>query len=198
MGRETPQVEFLNVTLSIKGLDISYNLYCKPTYCHQYLHYQSCHPYHTKSSSVLSQVLCISKRCNSEDKLGNHINSLKDWFLDKEYPEDLIRSQTIKAIEVIDRRENLSLEGISQNADSNSKETGVVFVATYHPALAKINRTIGKNLHNLHRNGGYREVLKENFFVTFRNCKKTKDRLVHAKLPPIVERRGSFQCDHPR
>ena len=141
-GKETPQVEFLDVTLSIKGLNISYDLYCKPTDCHQYLHYQSCHPHHTKSSSVYSQVLRISKRCNSKEKLDNHISSLKNWFLDRGYPEDLIRSQTMKAIEEIDRRENLSLEGISQNADSNSKETGVVFVATYHPALTKINRIL--------------------------------------------------------
>ena len=197
-GKETPQVEFLDVTLSIKGLNISYDLYCKPTDCHQYLHYQSCHPHHTKSSSVYSQVLRISKRCNSKEKLDNHISSLKNWFLDRGYPEDLIRSQTMKAIEEIDRRENLSLEGISQNADSNSKETGVVFVATYHPALTKINRIIGKNLHILYRNSRCREVFREKPFVTFRNCKKIKDRLVRAKLPPLVERRGSFQCGHPR
>ena len=197
-GKETPQVEFLDVTLSIKGLNISYDLYCKPTDCHQYLHYQSCHPHHTKSSSVYSQVLRISKRCNNKEKLDNHISSLKNWFLDRGYPEDLIRSQTMKAIEEIDRRENLSLEGISQNADSNSKETGVVFVATYHPALTKINRIIGKNLHILYRNSRCKEVFREKPFVTFRNCKKIKDRLVRAKLPPLVERRGSFQCGHPR
>ena len=45
---------------------------------------------------------------------------------------------------------------------------------------------------------GAEKFFKEKPFVAFRNCKKIKDRLVRAKLPPVVEHKGSFKCGHPR
>ena len=52
---------------------------------YQYLHYKSCHAYHTRSSNVYSQVLHIRKKCNSKEILGNHISSLKDYPKDKAF-----------------------------------------------------------------------------------------------------------------
>ena len=193
-------MEFLDAVLSIKGQNIVYDLYCKPTDCHQYLHYQSCHPHHTKYSSIYSQVLRISKRCSSKEKLKDHISSLQKWFLGRGYPEHLIKTQTSRAIEESKKREEgQSVEntnGVSNKKNSN--ETGVVFVVTYHPALNKINGIIGKHLHILYRNDRCKEIFREKPFVAFRNCKKIKDRLVRAKLPPLIERKGSFKCGHPR
>ena len=40
------------------------SLYSKPTDCHQYLHYGSCHPEHTKRSIVYSQALRIKRVCS--------------------------------------------------------------------------------------------------------------------------------------
>ena len=46
------QVNFLDITVALKENKITTNLYCKPTDCHQYLHYDSCHPDHSKRSIV--------------------------------------------------------------------------------------------------------------------------------------------------
>ena len=51
------KVNFLDLIVSLEGGNIVTDLYCKPTDGHQYLHYRSCHPSHTKRSSVYSQAL---------------------------------------------------------------------------------------------------------------------------------------------
>ena len=41
-------INFLDVTVSLVGGNITTDLYVKPTDSHQYLHSSSCHPYHCK------------------------------------------------------------------------------------------------------------------------------------------------------
>ena len=43
------------------------DLHVKATYCHQYLHYTSLHPYHTKRSRVYSQALRVSRICSFKE-----------------------------------------------------------------------------------------------------------------------------------
>lgn len=52
-----PTVEFLDVNLTLLGDVIELDLYCKPTDCHQYLHFKSCHPDFTKNSIIYSEAL---------------------------------------------------------------------------------------------------------------------------------------------
>ena len=71
-------------------------MYVKPTDRHQYLHYLSAHPYHTKKSFVFSQTLRISRLCSSEKDFENHKEEMKSWFRKREYPENLISSEMNK------------------------------------------------------------------------------------------------------
>ena len=45
---------------------------------------------------------------------------------------------------------------------------------------------------------GARKFSEKNLLWHFEIVKKIKDRLVRAKLPPLVERKGSFKCGHSR
>ena len=69
------------------------DLHCKATDCHQYLHYDSCHPDHMNKSSIYSEVLRIRRLCSDDQKLQNHLENLKNWFCERDYPEGLIDEQ---------------------------------------------------------------------------------------------------------
>ena len=53
--RSREEINFLDVTVRVNHGEFITNLYCKPTDGHQYLHFESCHPSHTKSSIIFSQ-----------------------------------------------------------------------------------------------------------------------------------------------
>ena len=53
------RINFSYVTVRKEIDEFVADLYCKATDCHQYLHYDSCHPDHMKKSNVYSQGLRI-------------------------------------------------------------------------------------------------------------------------------------------
>ena len=55
------QVNFLDVIVKLQEIEFLADLYCKKTDCHQYLHYDSCHPEHMRNPCVYSQGLRINR-----------------------------------------------------------------------------------------------------------------------------------------
>ena len=51
------------------------------TDCHQYLHYESCHPDYTKRSIVYSQALRLKRICSRKSDVKEHSLNLRSWFL---------------------------------------------------------------------------------------------------------------------
>ena len=84
----------LNVRFSSGKLQTS--LYVKTADCHQYLHFQSSHPKHTKKLIVYSQTLRVSRACSQEEDYKNYCNQMKSWFLKRSYPEHLIDTEIKK------------------------------------------------------------------------------------------------------
>ena len=103
------------------------DLYCRATDCHQYIHYDSCHPDMKKSSSC-SQGLQIKCLCSDGHKLQKHLEDLKSWFCERGYPGGLIDKQ-------LQRVTGKSREELLRPKGMNNKSVGVPFVVTYHPHL---------------------------------------------------------------
>ena len=89
----TQLINFLDLIVSREGNEFVTDLYCKATDCHQYLHYDSCHPDHMKKSSVYSQGLRIKRLCSDSERLQQHLSSLKGWFCERGYPKDIVDEQ---------------------------------------------------------------------------------------------------------
>ena len=51
------EINCLDNTVRFSHGEFIPNLYCKPTHGHEYLHFESCHPSHTKSSIIFSHSL---------------------------------------------------------------------------------------------------------------------------------------------
>ena len=69
------------------------SLYNKPTDCHQYLHYKSSHPEHTKRSIIYSQTLRVKRVCSQESDFKKHSSKLKSWFFKRGYPQKFIDTE---------------------------------------------------------------------------------------------------------
>ena len=78
---------FLDIKVISSNGKLITSLYSKPTDCHQYLHYKSSHPEHTKRSIIYNQTLRIKRICSQESDFEEHSSKLKSWFLKRRYPQ---------------------------------------------------------------------------------------------------------------
>ena len=86
-------VNFLDLNVSLRNGAIHTDLYIKPTDGHQYLHDQSSHPLHIKTSIPYSHALRVNRICSSEKDFKTHISQMKEWFLARGYPEIVVNNQ---------------------------------------------------------------------------------------------------------
>ena len=89
-------VLFLDLNVSLRNKAIHTDLFIKPTDGHQYLHYQSPHPLHIKTSIPYSQALRVSRIYSSEKEFKTHVSHMKEWFLARGYLEIIVNSQVDK------------------------------------------------------------------------------------------------------
>ena len=91
----TERINLLDVIGKKEKDEFVTDLYCKATDCHQYLHYDSCHPDHMKKLSIYSQGFQIKCLCSDVHKLQKHLENLKNWFCESGYPGGFIDEQMV-------------------------------------------------------------------------------------------------------
>ena len=116
-------ISFLDLKVSLTKGKLSTDLHIKPSDCHQYLHYSSVHPEHTKRSIVYSQLLHVSWICSHENDFNRHKSNMKIWFQKRGYPENIIENEMKK----------VKFPSCNKAQRKNSK--GIAFAVTYHPLL---------------------------------------------------------------
>ena len=121
----------LNVLLGKNKL--STDLHIKPTDCHQYLHYSSGHPEHTKLSIVYSLLLRVNWICSSENDFDRHKSNMKIWFQKRGYPENIIENEMKK------------VNFPSCIKVQRKKSKGIPFVVTYHHLLKQLEEILPRN-----------------------------------------------------
>ena len=162
------------------------DLHVKDTDRHQYLHFISSHPYHTKISIIYSQALRLAKMCTFENDFLRHRDEMKSWFQRRGYPEDVINTEMKKVI----------FNGNS--GKSSNKSNGVPFVLTYHPLLKKVNYIIRKHSHLLYMNDEVKKVFQAGPMVSFRSPRNLSSCLVRSKMYPMERKTGSCKCKSNR
>ena len=158
----------------------------KPTDRHQYFHYLSSHPEHTKRSTVYSQTLRVNRLCSLEKDFNYHKLNMKEWFIKRGYPESIIDKEMKK------------VRFSEQGQKSKKVEKGVPFVVTYHPLLSKLSSIIHRNLYLLYMNQEVKNVFTPRPIVSYRSAWKISSYLVRAKLYPLERKVGSEKCRKSR
>ena len=175
-------ISFLDLITTVSERKLKTTLHIKSTDFHQYLHYASSHPEHTKRSVVFSQTLRISRLCSEENDFKNYKSQIKSWFLKKEYPEKLIENEM--------RNVKFCKEGIKKPKGVK----GIPFVVTYHLQLKNLGRVINQNLYLLNMNEETKKVFLPRPMVSLRSPRKISNYLVRAKLYPLDRVVGSTEC----
>ena len=156
-------------------------LHIKSTDRHQYLHYASSHPEHTKRSVVFSQTLRISRLCSEENDFKNYRSQMKSWFLKREYPEKLIDNEM--------RKVKFCKEGIKKAKEFKA----------YHLLLrGNLGIIINQNIYLLNMNEKTTEVFSPQPMVSPRSPLKISSYLVRAKLYSLDRVVGSTKCGKKR
>ena len=86
-------ISFLDIKVIASNGKLTTSLYDKPADCHQYLHYKSSHPEHTKRSIIYSQIVKVNRVCSQESDFKEHSSKLKSWFLKRGYPQKTIDTE---------------------------------------------------------------------------------------------------------
>ena len=105
-----------------------------------------------KKSSAYSQGLQIKRLCSDSERLQQHLSSLKGWFCERGYPEDIVD-------ELLQKVKSRGREELLKQKDISNRVVGIPFVATYHPHLKNISRIIKKHI-NI-----FMPVLRLNLFL---------------------------------
>ena len=94
----TEQVNFLDTTVILNpNGTLHTTLYTKPTDAHMYLHYDSSHPKHCKTSLPYSQFLRIRRICSKDEDFEYNARKHIRHFLNRGYPPQLLQKAYNKA-----------------------------------------------------------------------------------------------------
>ena len=189
----TTEIPFLDVLVCISDGVLHTDLYSKPTDSHQFLHWTSCHPKHTKRSLPYGLAFRLNQICSTSDKLQLRTTELTGFLKQRGYSSRLINTQINKALS-IPRSEALK-------PTDNSKDTldRVPLAVTYHPSLPGISKILQLHLPLLHSSTKCKKAIPKLPIVAYRRSTNLKDLLVRSTLPrmtPLL--RGSFACGGPR
>ena len=141
-------IPFLDLKVSLSNGYLSTDLHIKSTDRHQFLHYTSSHPDHTKRSIIYSQALRISRICSNKSDFLKHLESMKSWFEVRGYPNKLIEQEMEKVKFV--RNGNVLKQ--------RDPRKGVPFVLLYHPLFKSMGKIINKHLYLLYINNEFKKV----------------------------------------
>ena len=114
------QIEFLDVMVFKEGCSIRTDLFVKETDTHQYLHFTSCHTYHTKSGIPYGQALRLRRIISDDNDFEVRCRQLKKWLLDRGFNENLVNTQISRAKSKT-REELLEFERGNQEIDTRQK-----------------------------------------------------------------------------
>ena len=125
------RIEFLDIMVIKEGNSVHTDLFVKETDTHQFLHFSSCHPFHTKKGIPYSQAVRMRRICSSEEFYENRVSDLKNWLYSRGYDKHLVDSQ-------VDRASSLDRDTILMSSQSRDRlGNRQFFSTTFHPAIQK-------------------------------------------------------------
>ena len=158
-------------------------LYTKPTDTHNYLHFNSFHPGHTKRGGPFGQFLRIRRNCTLITDYDKHSEYIKEKYIQRGYPASLIEGSRARA-----RSYNRAkLLDPNRKKDTPKNDNVLPLVLTYHPSNVVVKEIITNNWGLLKYSELCKAALPEKpLFATRRNT-NLKDILIKSRLDPFSQ-----------
>jgi len=194
MNHSQNEVNFLDTTIYIDKhtQTLHTKLYTKPTHKNQYLHYNSEHPSHVKKAIPYSQALRLRRITDNDDILHTELNTLKEKFIQRGYPQTLVETE-INKVHQIERQNTLRYKSQQEKLENFNKFTkGDAFlplIVTYSSSYNKsptLKQQLNKHWHAFLDNN---EKIKDAFHNTnpqliYKKGQTLKKQLVSTKHKP--------------
>ena len=130
------RISFLDLKVSFCDGELTTDLHVEPTDRHQYLHYTSVHPNHTKQSMIYSQERRLSRICSYKNDFEKHLEEMKSWFRVRGYPDNLVKKE---------------IGTVTFSKSTGSKSKGQKSIAiTFYLKFKLIGQLLNKQLHILY------------------------------------------------
>ena len=140
MCYSTVQVNFLDTVTSISNNTIHTTVYTKPTDKKQYLHFNSCHPSHTKRSIPFSQGIRYKRIIDNDELLASELDSLCSRFVSRGYPDDIL-AEAVDRCSLLTRDDILKKKNITLKKAAFDKflkgRSFLPLIIPYHPCFDK-------------------------------------------------------------
>ena len=180
-------INFLDVTVSLVGGNITTDLYVKPTDSHQYLHSSSCHPYHCKKGIPYSQALHLNRICSDPNSFDRRCNDLEKWLIERGYSEREVRKQILRA-------RGFSRDSLLDRENTREEQNKITFNLTYYPVFQNVKKLLAELHLLLTPDVAHKAVFTNVPIIGFKNDRSLKDHLVRAVLPKVDAEGGSKPC----
>lgn len=189
----TSTLSFLDVSISIVNDKLSTALYRKPTDRQQYLHFDSSHVKHCKTSIPYSQALRFKRICSEQSEFQKNCRTLKDALVKQKYPPQLI-DDAIKRADMHNRR---TLLCAAKNS-TPSPQTNLVL--THSASVPRVSNVLRKHHNILMQSERLRNIFTEPPKAVYRKAKTIRDILSSsssskANSPDTI---GCHPCQKPR
>ena len=177
--RSKTSVNFLDTTVHLENGRLWTDLYCKETDSHNYLHFDSAHPKHCKTSLPYSQLLRLKRICSYERDFLKHSGMILAHFQRRGYSVETLQAAMNK-VKVI-KREDL----LREKTEEEEKQTDQVIsiITSYTPQCNELPTLVKKNWGIVQRSSTTKNLAKRRLVVAYRRPKNLRDILVRAKLP---------------
>lgn len=182
-------VNFLDVSISIKDNKLNTTVYNKPTDAHLYLNPQSCHPNHVIKNIPKGQFIRIKRICSSNEEFVKHSNILRQHFINRGFSIKTV-SNALNQVNKIDRKELL------KNSQKETKDSQTTFVLTWHPKLKPISSIIKKNYNIISNDPKLSTIFPDKPTVAYRRRKNLGNILTKTDIiqPQMKESQHSCEC----
>lgn len=188
---DTQQISFLDILVKKTGEKINTDIFYKPTDTHQYLHFGSCHPSHTKRSIPYNLARRICTIVSEENIRKTRLAEPATFLQKQKYPKGIIKDGIEKSLK-LDRKQLLETK---QN--ENPKRI-LPLITTHNPRNTNIYPTV-KNLNKiLVGDQKMKKIIEQSKII---NSKRQPKNLKRILCKPKLQTGEEFKvkkCKEPR
>ncbi len=181
------KVPFLDIMVNLEEGLLWTDLYCKPTDSHNYLHFNSAHPEHNKTSLPYSQYLRLKRICTRDEDFLRHSRMITFHFVRRGHPKKLL-------LDAFNRVNDLDRMTLLEQPRKEQEEGDTIFlITTYIPGFSGLRDIVQKNWGILSRSSTTKRLSEHRSIHGYRRPKNLQDSLVRAKLPKVSSEMASIK-----
>ena len=187
------EIPFLDILVYLKNNAVYTDLYYKPTDTHQYLHFNSCHPRHTKHNIPYSQARRLCTIIDDTEIRDKRLADMANFFIERGYPTKLVELGINKA-------KAIPQSTLRQVKPKDNIDT-LPFVFTHNPSNPNMVPLVKSTLNILNTDSRMKKVLDSTKFIASRRQPNNLGRMLTKACFTMSTRENvgqSSKCNDPR